>query len=59
MLSRRNLLSLALSSSFMMSVPIFAGCSHRPKPVPFQTGEKIMPPKGCVDLRQANAQADC
>lgn len=59
MLSRRKLLLLALTSSFMTPALIVAGCAHRPKPVPFQTGEEIRPPKGCVDLRQVNAQADC
>lgn len=59
MLSRRTLLSLALSSSFIMTVPVVAGCAQRSKPVAFQTGEEIKPPKGCVDLREANTQADC
>ena len=59
MLSRRKLLSLVLTSSFMTPPLVAAGCAHRPKPVPFQTGEEIKPPKGCVDLRRVNAQADC
>ncbi len=58
--TRRQLLKLSLVFSLTPPAIIVAGCTQsKEEPFPFQTGDVVVPPRGCTDLRQSNSQGDC
>ena len=60
MQTRRQLLKLLLFPGLAATAVTLARCSQPPQtPVPFQTGEEVVPPIGCTDLRKADARGDC
>ena len=60
MKTRRQLLRLSLLSSLIPLALFVTGCSQVAKqPVPFQTGEVVMPPLGCTELRENDILGDC
>ena len=60
MQTRRRLLKFILLSSLTAPLATMARCSQAPQaPVPFQTGEEVVPPIGCTELRKADQLGDC
>jgi len=60
MQTRRQLLKLILLSSLTVPAVIVGRCSQAPQePVPFLTGEEVVPPIGCTELRRSDELGDC
>lgn len=38
---------------------ITLGCGATNSPVPFETGAEVSPPRGCVEMRKEDPNADC